>query len=157
MKTRRLLALVLCFVMLFSDATSTLASTNSGEPIAITDSSELLNSEVIDTEVPEANVTSTEETSEETVSTESTKGVVPEGTEEPVEKPETATEVVESTEVVEDTEEIITGEVENIKAATTAIMVGYSDGENWVNIGETPYTSIAEAVTAIEAYIVANP
>lgn len=54
MKVRRLLALVLCFVMLFSDATSTLASTGSGEPIVITDSSELQNLEVIDTEEPEA-------------------------------------------------------------------------------------------------------
>ncbi|MBR3769312.1 MAG: hypothetical protein IKL06_02150 [Lachnospiraceae bacterium] len=171
MKTRRLLALVLCFVMLFSDATSTLASTNSGEPIVITDSSELeelLNVEVIETdvadtevlptEVPETDVTSTEETSEEAVSTETTEVVVPEGTEIPAEEPEATTEVVEPTEVVEeDTEEIIIEEAENIKAANTSIMVGYSDGENWVNIGTTPYTSIADAVAAIKAYIADNP
>ena len=118
MKTRRLLALVLCFVMLFSDATGTLASTFSDEPIVITDSSELEelpNVEVIDNKEPETDVTSTEKATEVVISTE---------TEKPAEEPENATEsadtieVVEPTEVVEDTEEIVIEVVEDIKAAS---------------------------------------
>ena len=155
MKTRRLLALVLCFVMLFSDATSTLASTNSGEPIVITDSSELLNSEMIDTEEPETNVTSTEETGEEAVSIETTEVVVPERTEEPVEEPEIATEVEEPTEVAEDTEEIVIEVVEDIKtASTTSLTVGYTDEDDeWIEIGTNPYTSFTDALTGINTFL----
>ena len=155
MKTRRLLALVLCFVMLFSDATSTLASTGSGEPIVITDSSELQNLEVIDTEEPETDVTSTEETSEETVSTETTEVVVPEGTEKPAEEPETATEVLEPTEVAEDTEEVVIEVVEDIKAAsTTSLTVGYTDEDDeWVEIGTNPYTSFTDALSGINTFL----
>ena len=149
MKARRLLALVLCFVMLFSDATSTLASTGSGEPIVITDSSELQNLEVIDTEEPEADVTSTEETGEEAVATEATEAVVPEEPDKPVEEPEIATEVAE------DTEEIVIEVVEDIKATSiTSLTVGYTDeNDEWVEIGTNPYTSFTDALTGINTFL----
>ena len=149
MKARRLLALVLCFVMLFSDATSTLASTGSGEPIVITDSSELQNLEVIDTEEPEADVTSTEETGEEAVATETTEAVVPEEPDKPVEEPEIATEVAE------DTEEVVIEVVEDIKAtSTTSLTVGYTDeNDEWVEIGTNPYTSFTDALTGINTFL----
>ncbi|MBR5566277.1 MAG: hypothetical protein IKW08_09000 [Roseburia sp.] len=89
MKTRRLLAIVLCFVMLFSDAISTFASTTSGESIDVT---ELSDTGVTSTEEDES-LTESETVEDMSTMEEDTDTTEEAGTESGNE-PESATEVV---------------------------------------------------------------
>lgn len=163
MKKRRLLALVLCFVMLFSDATSTFASDLSDTPVVITETSdeneengsEVTTSALTETEVPEKQTTETTETTE-----------VP-GTETAV-----GTETVETTEIVEDTELVETTELEEEsteliieetqkperlgEGETLTASVFYMNGEESVEIGDGQYATLAEAKTAIETFLSEN-
>ena len=142
MKTRRLLALVLCFVMLFSDAASTFASTTSGETVVVTD-----------TDLPDTDVTSTEETSaeEEDLSVQITEGLLTEKS--------ANMEVAEVTEVM--MEEVVTDLVEELEPeqnlSVTEVVTAYYQ-ENNVLVAELgTFTNFEEAITAINDYLALNP
>jgi len=171
MKKKRLLALVLCFVMLFSDATSTFASSLSDTPVVITETSgenEEVGSELTETETTGTEVAESESLGEEETDT----SEIPEGTEAPAEGTEevvpeeqttetTETTEVSETEAVEEAEvpEIeveIVEEVEQVKASANALVVGYNDTNTgtWVDVGT--YASFADALSDIETYIANN-
>ena len=172
MKRRRLLALVLCFVMLFSDATSTFASSLSDTPVVITETSgenEEVGSELTETETTGTEVAESEGTEEvvpqepttETTETTEAPVVVPE--EEPVtQETETVedTEGLESTTETEESTELLEGEVvvpERVgEGETLAISVDYWNGEESIAIGDGQYATLALAKTAIETFLSEN-
>ena len=135
MKTRRLLALVLCFVMLFSDTVSTFASTTSGESVVVT-------------ELPDTDVTSTQK--EEDVSIQITEEML------------TESEIVEDTGLAEEVvQEVVTDllkesePVQNV--SETEVVTAYYQENNAMVAEFGAFTNFEDALTAINEYLALNP
>ena len=135
MKTRRLLALVLCFVMLFSDTVSTFASTTSGESVVVT-------------ELPDTDVTSTQK--EEDVSIQITEEML------------TESEIVEDTGLAEEVaQEVVTDLVKESEpvqnVSETEAVTAYYQENNAMVAEFGAFTNFEDALTAINEYLALNP